>query len=85
MGKTHQVYVGNDVWKTVTHNPETRYYLDMEKIKELFEENPERELTVGATGDWFFTARTIEGKREFDRIREGECYILRSSPWSKFF
>ena len=84
MGKTHDVYVGNGQTVTVTDSDTIRYCLDMDKLAVFFKEYPDGNITVGASGDWFWTARTIHGATEFEKIKSGEEYILRSSSWSRF-
>ena len=82
--KEIEVYLGQGETIKVTPNDKVTYYLDMEKLKEYFEKNPKNELTVGAETDWSWTAQTIKGKEEFEKIEKGEENILRASCWDKF-
>lgn len=84
MKEESEVYVGNGRTITVTHDEKVVHYLDMDKLKKHFEEKPETPITVGATGDWYFTAQTIKNKVEFEEIEKDGGHILRASSWSTF-
>lgn len=78
-----EVYIGNGITISVKPNNEVMYLLDTNKLNEIFEREPERELTVGAKDDWYWTAQTIKGKSEFDETKN-EYSLLRASCWSRF-
>lgn len=77
------VYIGHGQTIQVTPNDKVMFLLDIEKLEKIFESSPEKEITVGATGDWYWTAETIKGKEEFEKIKKGYG-LLRASSWSRF-
>lgn len=81
--KKRAVYIGNGETIHVDENENFSFYLDLNKLQKIVDENPGKSIYVGATGDWFFTARSItaDNLKEFN---EYKAYILRSSCWSRF-
>ena len=78
---TKEVYIGNGVTINPTVNENVVYYLDMDKLEKIILEKGT--VTVGASGDWFFTARKIT-KEQLEKIKQCREYLLRASCWSKF-
>lgn len=77
------VYIGNGFTKTITINDKYVNYLDLEKLKNLIDENKDKKIFVGASGDWYFTAREITID-DYEQIIKGRKYFLQSSDWSPF-
>lgn len=83
LSKKKKVYIGNGETIYVKDNETVSFYLDIDKVKRIVTDNPEKEILVGATGDWFFTAQTITIPN-LKEIEEYKKHILRSSCWSRF-
>jgi len=78
---TREVYIGNGITIHPQDNDEVNHYLDMDKLEKLVSEKGT--VVVGASEDWFFTARTIT-KEELEKIKTYRTHILRASCWAKF-
>ena len=83
MSKTRDIYIGNGETVRVATSENGRYYLDLYKLKDIVDKSNGRRVTVGATGDWFFTAQDVSNGNLED-IRALRKNILRSSDWSRF-
>jgi len=76
-----EVYIGNNKTVKVVDSDKVRFCIDLNKVRELLEKN--ENITIGASGDWFFTATTIN-KNDLEKIMHYKKYLLMSSGWSKF-
>lgn len=75
-----EIYIGNGRTINVEENKEFVNYLDIEKLKKIVEENKGKEISFGATSDWYFTAQTVR-EDTFDPFNQS---ILRRSSWDTF-
>lgn len=82
--KQREIYLGNGKTINVNFSKEFVYYLDIDKLEKLVDENLDKEIVFGATTDWFWTATNIKGKKDFLDFREGKSYGLRASCWDTF-
>ena len=71
--KEFDVYIGGGITKRVKPNETMVFYLDFEKLEDLV--NRYNEVVVGASGDWFFTGRSVD-KKDLKNIKDGYSYIL---------
>ena len=79
-----EVYIGNGATIHVDEDKNNFHYLDMNKLKEIVENNEGKEIYVGTYRDWCWTAKKIKGLQHINDIMSGRDYILRCSCWDTF-
>jgi len=82
--KTQEVYIGNGETIKVNTFEDKINYLDLEKVRKVVEENPDKEIYVGATADWRWTATEVNKERLEKMDKFEDFTILLSTCWDTF-